>query len=256
MGFVGLVTQTSQVIDDIASKSVVELVDLHRIRVGISLDPERKARLGQFLTPSPVAKFMASLFQQKDYRNIRLLDAGAGIGSLIAAFTEEFCGRTLKPCSIEITAYELESMLFDELNLTVAECRKSASEVGISFGSEILKEDFVKASGVMLSSSLLEKTAKKSFTLINDNLIFTAEQKATALREELDHAEQAALAGRRVAHRAGHQAVAGGVGVAGMEHADQLGLAGAAGDGEDGAAAVARREQRIDHEVDVRPSFL
>jgi adenine-specific DNA-methyltransferase len=164
MRFVGLEMQTSPIIDDVASKSVLELVDLHRIRVGISLDPERKTRLGQFLTPSPVAKFMASLFQQKEYGNIRLLDAGAGIGSLIAAFTEEFCGRTFKSCSIEVTAYELESILFDELNLTVAECRKSASAAGINFGAEILKEDFVKAAGSMLSSSLLEKTAKKSFT--------------------------------------------------------------------------------------------
>jgi adenine-specific DNA-methyltransferase len=87
MAFVELDTQTSQINDDITGKSVVELVDLHRIRVGLSLDPERKAKLGQFLTPSPVAKFMASLFQHKEYRNIRLLDAGAGIGSLIAAFT-------------------------------------------------------------------------------------------------------------------------------------------------------------------------
>lgn len=157
-------TQTSQIIDDIASKSILELIDLHRIRVGMALDPERKARLGQFLTPSSVAMFMTSLFQQKEYRNIRLLDAGAGIGSLIAAFTEKFCGRFPKPSSIEITAYELESVLFDELEHTITECQKAASAVGVRLDAEILKEDFIKAAGAMLSSSLLEKAAKKSFT--------------------------------------------------------------------------------------------
>lgn len=156
--------ETSQIIDDIASKSVLELVDLQRILVGKDLDPERKAKLGQFLTPSAVAMFMASLFQQKDCRNIRLLDAGAGIGSLTAAFTEEFCGRSPKPRSIEVTAYELESVLFDELNLTITECKKAASAVGIGFGAEILKEDFVKAASEILSSSLLVKAAKKPFT--------------------------------------------------------------------------------------------
>jgi len=161
---VGPKEQASQIIDEITSRSVIELVDLHRMRVGRELDPERKARLGQFLTPSAVAMFMASLFQQKEYRNIHLLDAGAGIGSLTAAFTEEFCARSPKPCSIEVTAYELESVLFDELNLTITECQKAASAVGIRFGTEILKEDFVKAANAMLSSSLLEKAAKKSFT--------------------------------------------------------------------------------------------
>jgi len=161
MGFMGLDIQTSQAIDEIASKSVVELVDLHRIRVGISLDPERKAKLGQFLTPSPVARFMASLFQPKECSNICLLDAGAGIGSLTAAFTEEFCSRIHKPRSIEVTAYELESILFEELDLTITECRKAASAANISFGAEILKEDFVKAAEVILSPLLLEKAEKK-----------------------------------------------------------------------------------------------
>jgi len=164
MGFVGPEMETSQIIDDIASNSVLELVDMQRILVGKNLDPERKNKLGQFLTPSAVAMFMASLFQQKDCRNIHLLDAGAGIGSLTAAFTEEFCGRSPKPCSIEVTAYELESVLFDELNLTITECEKVASAVGIRFGAEILKEDFVKAASEILLSSLLVKTAKKPFT--------------------------------------------------------------------------------------------
>jgi adenine-specific DNA-methyltransferase len=164
MDIVGPETETKQIIEDFASKSVLELVDLQRILVCKELDPERKARLGQFLTPSAVAMFMASLFQQKECRNIRLLDAGAGIGSLTAAFTEEFCSRSPKPRSIEVTAYELESVLFEELNLTITECQKFSSAFGIGFGAEILKEDFVKAASVMLSSSLLEKATKKSFT--------------------------------------------------------------------------------------------
>jgi len=159
-------TQTNQLIDNIASGSILELVDLHRIRIGLSLDPERKAELGQFLTPSSVAGFMASLFHLKEYMNVRLLDAGAGIGSLTAAFIEEFCGRPSKPRSIEVTAYELESILFDELNLTIMECQKVISASGIGFEADILKEDFVKATCEMLSPSLLEKATKKSFTHI------------------------------------------------------------------------------------------
>jgi adenine-specific DNA-methyltransferase len=150
--------------DEITSRSVLELVDLERIRVGMELDPEKKARLGQFLTPSPVARFMASLFQRKEYQNIRLLDAGAGIGSLTAAFIDEFCGRLHRPNSIDVTAYELDSMLFDELDMTIMACRNAAAEVGINFGSEILKEDFIQAASVMLIPSFLGEAIKKSFT--------------------------------------------------------------------------------------------
>ena len=45
----------------------------------------RQEELGQFLTASPVADFMASMFGPLP-RTMRLLDAGAGAGSLTAAF--------------------------------------------------------------------------------------------------------------------------------------------------------------------------
>lgn len=43
-------------------------------------DLDRRHELGQFLTPHPVAEFMASLFEVHR-GEVRLLDAGAGAGS-------------------------------------------------------------------------------------------------------------------------------------------------------------------------------
>ena len=40
--------------------------------------------MGQFMTPAPVARFMASLFRSRRL-SLRVLDAGAGVGSLSAA---------------------------------------------------------------------------------------------------------------------------------------------------------------------------
>lgn len=48
----------------------------------------KKAELGQFFTPISIAHFMASLFDSRGKKECRLLDAGAGIGSLSAAFLE------------------------------------------------------------------------------------------------------------------------------------------------------------------------
>ena len=49
-------------------------------------DLDKQHELGQFLTPTPVAEFMASLFEVHR-SEVHLLDAGAGAGDL---FTREF----------------------------------------------------------------------------------------------------------------------------------------------------------------------
>jgi adenine-specific DNA-methyltransferase len=67
---------------------------------------ERKAALGQFLTPTPVADLMASFFEQ-NRRDIDLLDAGAGKGALTAAFVRSQCARLAKPHRIAVTASAL-----------------------------------------------------------------------------------------------------------------------------------------------------
>src|SRR5487761_2613042 len=58
--------------------------DTIRRQVSRQLQPDRKSALGQFMTPSDLAAFMASLFEPH-HHPARLLDAGAGIGSLTVA---------------------------------------------------------------------------------------------------------------------------------------------------------------------------
>ena len=48
----------------------------------------RKTELGQFMTPSPVAEFMAERFDKNRMTNVSLIDAGAGQGALSIAFAE------------------------------------------------------------------------------------------------------------------------------------------------------------------------
>ena len=56
------------------------------IAPGIAL--KRKSALGQFMTPAPVAQFMASLFPPSALSTCTLLDAGAGVGALSCAFLD------------------------------------------------------------------------------------------------------------------------------------------------------------------------
>ena len=56
-------------------------VDEVRLKANLALNPKNKVTLGQFMTPSVIADYMASLFVPVN-KEVRLIDCGAGIGSL------------------------------------------------------------------------------------------------------------------------------------------------------------------------------
>lgn len=84
-----------------------------RLEASRRLDPERRAELGQFMTPESVAKFMAGLFSQRSGA-IRLLDAGAGVGSLTGAFLNRWGSD-----DVRATVYEIDGTLAAYLRETL-----------------------------------------------------------------------------------------------------------------------------------------
>jgi adenine-specific DNA-methyltransferase len=84
--------------DAISAKKMAQMIpgrivsmpdsDESRLSVNSSLEPDRKTALGQFMTLSVIAEFMASLFDGPP-RLAVLLDAGAGIGSLTIAAVQK-----------------------------------------------------------------------------------------------------------------------------------------------------------------------
>src|ERR1017187_10177346 len=77
------------------------------------LNSGRKAELGQFMTPESVAPFIAGLFSQRTGA-IRLLDAGAGVGSLTAAFVNRWGAD-----DVSAAVYEIDSKLSCHLRETL-----------------------------------------------------------------------------------------------------------------------------------------
>jgi adenine-specific DNA-methyltransferase len=102
---------------------------------------KRKSELGQFMTPSVIAEFMADMFAPLSKRNIRLLDAGAGIGSLTAAFAQRAAEEKCK--SLECDAWELDDLLRLDLQATLDESGSAAAKAGAQFGAEINGGDFI-----------------------------------------------------------------------------------------------------------------
>jgi adenine-specific DNA-methyltransferase len=110
---------------------------------------------------------MASMFK-KQREHINLLDAGAGVGVLTAAFIEEMIRWKNKPRSVSVTAYEIDSLLTEYLTETLALCRVECEKAGIKFHAEIVCEDFIDSAVNQLNTTLFTPTASKfNCTILN-----------------------------------------------------------------------------------------
>jgi adenine-specific DNA-methyltransferase len=118
-----------------AFETVPELsaaVEQARLEATNQLNPERKIELGQFMTPACVARFMADLFSPGNCP-IRLLDAGAGVGSLTDAFINRWGNDRLA-----VSAYEVDESLAAFLRKTLSRYESR------SFTSTIIERDFIQ----------------------------------------------------------------------------------------------------------------
>lgn len=106
------------------------------------LDPDRRASLGQFMTPIPIAEFMASLFR-KWPEECRVLDPGAGLGSLTQAFARRYMERRASSGRLHLTAYEVERVLLPTLAQTLGQVSKLAP-AGAVVDTEIVAGDFIE----------------------------------------------------------------------------------------------------------------
>lgn len=105
-------------------------LDSRRLEISSRLDRSQRSNLGQFLTPSSVADFMAGLFPEPA-GEVRLLDAGAGIGALTAAFV----ARWGRHAAIQMTVYEIDPTMRVGLAETLAVCGGA---------SRIVETDFIE----------------------------------------------------------------------------------------------------------------
>jgi adenine-specific DNA-methyltransferase len=136
-----------------AADTLLEAVEEMRHGVSDHLERSRRALMGQFLTPVPVALFMARMFEARQ-PVLRLLDPGAGTGSLSAAFVAEMCRRAPRPKAIALTAYEIDTKLIGHLHATLDLCRAASAEAGIQFEAYVIDEDFLEVGARSLSSDL------------------------------------------------------------------------------------------------------
>ncbi|MBD0265820.1 MAG: Eco57I restriction-modification methylase domain-containing protein, partial [Tolypothrix sp. Co-bin9] len=148
----------------ISSGNLLAEVDLHRAVVSLKLRQDKKGSMGQFLTPTSVAQLMAGMFNRLDLPEISLLDAGAGIGSLLAAFVAKVCQHQKPTSSLRVEAYEIDPFLIGYFHQTLKKCEKESQRVGISFNYEIRETDFIEDAVKLQKLGLLNSAKAIEFT--------------------------------------------------------------------------------------------
>ncbi|WP_206169903.1 Eco57I restriction-modification methylase domain-containing protein [Sphingorhabdus sp. YGSMI21] len=99
----------------------------------------RQAELGQYMTPPQISEFMAGQFDSKRISDVKLLDAGAGFGSLSIAFADRWLASADAEHSLSISAYEIDPNLVLPLRTRLSNLESSET----SISSEVIEGDFV-----------------------------------------------------------------------------------------------------------------
>lgn len=117
-------------------------VEQRRSTTSVSLDPKTRAARGQFFTPLASANLMASMAPLPAVGDWRLIDPGAGVGSLTAALVARWLAETDLP-TMSVLAYEIDPTLMEPLEATLAEARSLAARNGRRLDTTVCDANFV-----------------------------------------------------------------------------------------------------------------
>jgi adenine-specific DNA-methyltransferase len=135
---------------------LISTVKQTRLLLSKNTETKKKSQFGQFLTAETTAAFMANMFPPAN-GNCQLLDAGAGIGSLSAAFLDRVIAppknqplsQSLNFQQIKIDAFEIDDTLRPHLATTLAKYSDNPHII-----STIHSTDFIHAATDWLSGNL------------------------------------------------------------------------------------------------------
>ena len=122
--------------------AVLHCAEELRLQTNGEMGTKHQREWGQYFTGAKLASWMASWFDATG-ETVRLLDAGAGVGSLSAAYVSEICARTLRPRSLDIVTYEADPSLIPSLHRTLVMCEDECERAGVEFRFEIVNADFI-----------------------------------------------------------------------------------------------------------------
>lgn len=126
-----------------------DIADVNRVEANGKLDEKLRGKLGQFMSSSAVSKLLADMFENVEGEH-RLLDAGAGVGSLTAAFVERVKNDAK---SVESTCFEISSTMNHYLSDTLKHCSNTCEYHGVKWEQIVIEEDFIPHSAEQVLTS-------------------------------------------------------------------------------------------------------
>ncbi len=126
-----------------AQNDLLERTESRRVHALSQLNPETQSALGQFFTPNAAAQLIASMVRLPKSGVFRVLDPGAGSGSLSAAIVARVL-REAPKLKLELVALEYDSTVADTLRGTLADCVAIAAAQGTEVSFELMVGDYVE----------------------------------------------------------------------------------------------------------------
>ncbi|WP_431260841.1 HsdM family class I SAM-dependent methyltransferase [Roseateles chitinivorans] len=101
-------------------------------------------QLGQYMTPAPIAKFMASrLLETALPENFRVLEPAAGSGNLVEAVFRHITTIPKKPKLVSFVLYEVDQQMVERLRALARTLRTQAKSHGFKVSFSIRHQDFL-----------------------------------------------------------------------------------------------------------------
>lgn len=116
------------------------VADVNRVEANKKLDEKLKGKLGQFMSSSAVSQLLANMFENIEGEH-RLLDAGAGVGSLTAAFVERVKTNAK---SIHATCIDISDVMNYYLSDTLKHCSATCDANGVQWQQTVIEGDFIQ----------------------------------------------------------------------------------------------------------------
>lgn len=137
----------------------LEQVEHRRVKQAKALNADRQVVLGQFFTPMRAADILTQMVRFVPNRPLRVLDPGAGVGSLSAALIGHIA-QQLPRFPLEVVAVEIDAQLIPHLNETMTECEDLALDTGMDLTTQVINENLIELMAGM------DRSMHNSFDLV------------------------------------------------------------------------------------------
>lgn len=141
--------KTAPIVTHTARERQTSLADHAGTGYAATVSVDHRKDHGLYLTPVPVADFMAGQITAAG-AILRILDPAAGAGILLCAAVEELLSRDQKPKRIELVAYEVDKDLAKVLRLVLRDLQEWAAAKDTVVEVELVSKDFILAHAAAL----------------------------------------------------------------------------------------------------------